>query len=218
MSDAAPGQDQPGARYASSRGGPMFALAAPALALFATLVLLPREAAVAATSIVIVGSVRELVRRPWAHRMPMDDFGALEHQLACWRRRDETASVLVVEPSAGHQARRLVSSLRSTDAVALLSSQHGPRLVAALDDDGLDRPGLERRLAALDSGRQRLGWANFPADGTTLEALLTSATADLGPRAEPARDQRERPVSPRRKKRATLPAVELAESRRNWSA
>jgi hypothetical protein len=189
----------------------MFALAAPALALFGTLVLSPREAAVAATALVVAGSVRELVRRPGAHRPPIDDVDALEHQLARWRRRGEAASLLVVEPSAGHQARRLVPSLRSTDAVALLSSLHGTRLVAALDEQGLDRPGLEGRLATLDSGRQRLGWASFPADGSTLEALLASATAALEHRAAPLRDQRERPVSPRHKERAALPAVELAE-------
>jgi hypothetical protein len=208
MSDAAPDPIEPSVRH-PGRSVKTFALWAPALALFATLSLPPRAAAGAATSLLVIGAVRELVG---AHteQTPVADLGAVEHQLARWRRRGEAASILVVEPSAGHEARRLVPALRSTDGVALISSAHGLRLVAALDDAGLDRPGLARRLAALDTGRQRLGWASFPRDGTTLEALLASATAAL--EHKPVQDLRERPASPRRKDGASLTVVELAEN------
>jgi hypothetical protein len=208
MSDATPAQIDRSAQP-RNHGVKTLALWAPAFALLALLVLPPRAAAAAATSLLLIGAVRELLG-PRADRVPVADLGAVEHQLARWRRRGEAASVLVVEPSAGHQARRLVPALRSTDGVALVSSVHGLRLVAALDDADLDRPGLERRLAALDTGRQRLGWATFPQDGTTVEALLASATAAL--EHKPLGDQRRLPASPRRKESAALTVVELAEN------
>jgi hypothetical protein len=153
------------------------AFVAPALALSATLTLTPRPAAGVATSIILVGSLRAILARHCAERLPIDDLRPLEHELARWRRRDETATILVVAASAEHSTRLLARSLRKTDVVALVSSIRGPRLVAALDDHSLDRRRLEDRLAALGPGRPRLGWASFPADGTTLEALIATASA-----------------------------------------
>jgi len=209
MSETAPDQVQRTVPH-QRRGHATFALLAPVLALGPALVLSPRVAVLAATSMVLIGSVRELRSRPRADRMPIDDFGALEHQLARWRRRGEAGSVLMFDPAAGSRARQLVLALRTTDAVALCSSLRGPRLVAALDDAGLDRRGLERRLGALGTGRQRLGWASFPADGTTLEALLSSASAAL--EHQSVWDEHQRPASPRPKERPALPVVELASS------
>jgi hypothetical protein len=164
-------------------GGLGFALLAPTSALAATLELSPGTAAVIATAIVAVGSIRALVLRRFAERVAIDDVSSLERQLAAWRRRNETAAILVVEASTGHSARPLVRSLRTTDAVALISSMRGPRLVAALDGHGLDRLGLERRLETVGGGDLRLGWASFPADGTTLEALIDCASAAIGRQA-----------------------------------
>jgi hypothetical protein len=160
-------------------GGPTLELLAPAVAFAATLTFAPRAAAIVATAIVALGSLRAFAARRRLGQTPIDDVGGLERQLARWRRREEAATILVIEAKPGYPIRRLAATFRSTDAVAVVSTIRGARLVAALDDHGLDRLALEGRLAALAEGRLRSGWASFPADGTTLEALVENASAAL---------------------------------------
>jgi hypothetical protein len=154
-------------------------VAAPALAIAAVLAFSPRSAALVATALVLLLSVRALTGRIRSGPDLADDLEPLRQQLARCRRRAETASIAVIEPADSAAPRRIARSLRCTDAAALIWTPRGARVIAALDGHRLDRTGLEQRLTTLCDGRMRAGWASFPDDGMTLETLIERATADM---------------------------------------
>jgi hypothetical protein len=105
-------------------------------------------------------------------------IGELDRHLARCRRREEPADVLVATiPGAGERTRQgLQACLRLTDSVEVRRARHGLELVAVFDGEDLDRDALERRLLVAAGGQDvRLGWARFPDDGLTLDALLEAA-------------------------------------------
>ena len=104
----------------------------------------------------------------------------LQRHLEWCRRRGETAHLLWVH-APGVQRSVAASALdvfRVTDSVALIHEGDGDtsdEIVAMVDATNFERPGIERRLRAYLGDGPGLGWANFPDDGLTIEALFDRA-------------------------------------------
>jgi hypothetical protein len=100
--------------------------------------------------------------------------GEPERHLMRCRRREEAADVLCAVIADGRDASRarLLGCFRLTDSVEVRRVRHGLELTAVFDAEGLERDALERRLLAATNGHAvRFGWARFPDDGLTLQAL-----------------------------------------------
>ena len=103
-----------------------------------------------------------------------------QRQLMRSRRRNEPASVIVVQATPPAGPAQVWPSLRATDGFDVVSGRDGIELRAVLEDHGLDRRAFEERIrGVLGASDQRLGWASFPADGVTLEVLVDAARARL---------------------------------------
>jgi hypothetical protein len=101
----------------------------------------------------------------------MDD---LRRHISAARRRSERADVVVFTlPSADHAS--LLASFRLTDSAAVVHVGRSFDVEVVLDHAGLDRDGIERRIASQLASCPVFGWATFPDDGVTLEALLATA-------------------------------------------
>ena len=100
---------------------------------------------------------------------PLED---LQRHLSFCRRREATADVLTlhVPATSGADADAIRDGFRYTDSVNVRRLADGFDVVAVLDTQDLVREGVEQRLRAL-LGDVHLGWARFPDDGVTLEAL-----------------------------------------------
>jgi hypothetical protein len=122
----------------------------------------------------------------------------LQRHLEWCRRRGETAHLLWVHaPRIDHAtATAALDAFRVTDAAALLHEEGGhEEIVAMVDDSNFEREGLERRLRAEVGQDAGFGWAEFPEDGVTLEALFRQARAtavasatsvERAPKAQPS--------------------------------
>jgi hypothetical protein len=120
----------------------------------------------------VVASAVELARpQP---RPRMDD---LRRHISAARRRDERADVVVFALPAGNVADHasLLASFRLTDSAALTHGGRSFDVEVVLDHAGLDRDGVERRITSQLATCPLFGWATFPDDGVTLEALLETA-------------------------------------------
>jgi hypothetical protein len=120
----------------------------------------------------------------------------IQRHLEWCRRRGETAHLLWVHaPQVDREtATAALSAFRVTDNAALLHEDSGhEEIVAMVDDASFARDGLERRLRAEVGEGAGFGWAIFPEDGVTLEALfrharmaaVASASAEPSPRTQP---------------------------------
>jgi len=121
----------------------------------------------------------------------------IQRHLEWCRRRGETAHLLWVHaPHVDREtATAALGAFRVTDNVALLHEDGGhEEIVAMVDDTSFDRDGLERRLRAEVGEEAGFGWAVFPEDGVTLEALFrhartaavaSSAPVESSPRTQP---------------------------------
>jgi hypothetical protein len=101
-------------------------------------------------------------------------------QLARFRRSEQPADILVALPPGSSGARRRSartarSALRVTDGAAVMSSPRGPGVCAVLEPDARARSAIEHRLRTVCGSEVRTGWASFPEDGATLEALIEAA-------------------------------------------
>jgi hypothetical protein len=99
----------------------------------------------------------------------------LRRHISAARRRNERADVVVFTLPAADLAEPLLASFRLTDSTAVT---HVGRLVdveLVLDHAGLDRAGVERMIASQLATSPPFGWATFPDDGVTLEALFDTA-------------------------------------------
>lgn len=106
----------------------------------------------------------------------------LERELMRRRRREEPAAMLVVEGRyAASAGPALGTSMRLTDTVEWRMRRGQVRMRAILDEEGLDRDTVERRLAAASDGELRAGWATFPEDGFTVSTLEAVARERLSP-------------------------------------
>jgi hypothetical protein len=103
-----------------------------------------------------------------------------QRQLMRSRRRNQAASVVVVQADRPAGPAQLWPSLRVTDGFDLVTGRDGIELRAVLDDEGLDRAAFAQRIrGVLGTSDVRFGWASFPADGVTLEALVDAARAHI---------------------------------------
>jgi hypothetical protein len=116
-----------------------------------------------------------LARRP---PTPFADIAAPQRHLMRLRRREEPAELLVVRlpRTRVRAAERLASSLRLTDGISVEREGGCVRIVAVLDGEDVPRHVVQERLEELADGAGPVfGWASFPADGVTLEALVEHA-------------------------------------------
>lgn len=110
--------------------------------------------------------------------------GDLQRQLMRSRRRNEAAQVLVADGRLGDDVRLLevVGTLRVTDGFEVLTSNGRCEVRAVLDGGDIDREAVEQRIAEVfGDALVHFGWASFPAQGVTLDALLTEARASMRP-------------------------------------
>lgn len=106
-----------------------------------------------------------------------DDDLHLRRHLAVCRRRDEPADALCVVGQA-FEAPFLRTALRISDSSVLRRRDDTTvELLAVVDRRRLDRGALERRLAAGARTPLHTGWARFPEDAATLDALADTARA-----------------------------------------
>jgi hypothetical protein len=104
----------------------------------------------------------------------MDD---LRRHISAARRRNERADVVVFALPTADLAdyASLLASFRLTDSTAVTHVGRSFDVEVVLDHAGLDRDGIERRIASQLATCPLFGWATFPDDGVTLEALLATA-------------------------------------------
>lgn len=117
--------------------------------------------------------------------------GDLQRHLEWCRRREEPAHLLVVPFTSAEvpDPFRLLECFRVTDSVVLSRSTEGFELHALLDDKGFVREGLEIRLSEWCGDRKNFGWATFPEDGVTIQALLEHAKSGMARSAEENSEQ-----------------------------
>jgi hypothetical protein len=102
----------------------------------------------------------------------------IQRHLEWCRRRDESAHLLWVHAPGTERtaAAAALEAFRVTDHVALLEAEDGyAEIVAMMDHASFERSGVERRLRAQLGDGPGFGWATFPDDGLTLEALFEHA-------------------------------------------
>jgi hypothetical protein len=132
---------------------------------------LPPVAAAAVVAIVVL-----YCGRPAAQSDPRDH--ALRRHLAICRRREERAFVLVA--SAAGRRHAMTADLRISDSSVAVSQRGDSTLVAVVDAREHSRERVTERLRAAHGEGLRVGWATFPDDGLTLDALVELATARSG--------------------------------------
>src|SRR4051812_493195 len=131
-----------------------------------------------AWSFVLAGGLLAAVvarRPPSAEATPL---ALIQRHLEWCRRRDEPAHLLWVHSPGIERAvaAAALEAFRVTDHVALLEDEDGyAEIVAMMDHASFERSGVERRLRAQLGDGPGLGWATFPGDGLTLEALFQHA-------------------------------------------
>jgi hypothetical protein len=103
---------------------------------------------------------------------------ALRRHLAICRRREERAYVLVA--SAAGRRRAMTADLRISDSAVATSQRADSTLVAVVDAREHARERITDRLRAAHGQGLRVGWATFPDDGLTLDALVDLASARAG--------------------------------------
>jgi hypothetical protein len=131
---------------------------------------------------------------PRALPAPASGRAALHEHLAVARRREEQAHVLVLGPARASAA-ELRDLFRLTDSVALRPVAQGHEVTAVVDDHSFTREGLERRVSDALGETVRIGWAAFPQDGYTVDALEEVARERLLATAPATRDAQARPLT-----------------------
>ncbi len=129
-------------------------------------------------SFVVAGSVLAAVlARPVRETVPVP-LEKIQRHIEWCRRRNESAHLLWVHvPHADREvAIGALDAFRVTDSVALLhEGNECEEIVAMVDHASFERTGLERRLRAQVGEAAGFGWAIFPEDGVTVEALFRHA-------------------------------------------
>jgi hypothetical protein len=106
-----------------------------------------------------------------------------EKHLARCRRRGDDALVFAVRVPAGHRAlvAALADAVRITDGVGITGHGRDCVVHGVVDGDEETAGAIARRLHELGlAPHGSLGWAQFPADGVTLVALIGVALAASG--------------------------------------
>jgi hypothetical protein len=128
------------------------------------------------TLVLAGGLVAAALARPALGAAPQ--LEGIQRHLEWCRRRDDRAHLLWVHaPDASPEAiAAAMTSFRVTDNVALLhEGEGGDEIVAMVDDVNFSQEGLTIRLRRHLGERPGIGWAAFPQDGVTLEALFAHA-------------------------------------------
>lgn len=110
----------------------------------------------------------------------------LRRQLARARRRGERVALLLIRSDDERAVSGLLAQLRWTDSGEIARHDGGHELHCLLDMHGLDRDGVERRVRAAVRRPVALGWATFPDDGLTVDALRDAARDRLRAGRPPA--------------------------------
>jgi hypothetical protein len=133
-----------------------------------------------AWSFVLAGGLLAAVLARTAAEAVPSRLEQIQRHLEWCRRRGEAAHLLWVHAPQINRATATAAleAFRVTDNAALLHEDSGhEEIVAMVDDASFEREGLERRLRAEVGEGAGLGWAEFPEDGVTLEALFRQARA-----------------------------------------
>jgi hypothetical protein len=94
----------------------------------------------------------------------------------CRRRGEETTFVVVDIPSTAKALPNLLQSFRMTDSLVVRRSGSGCEVHGLLDGRDTVRAAVENRVAdALGGITPTFGWASYPADGLTVDALYGKA-------------------------------------------
>jgi hypothetical protein len=133
---------------------------------------LPPVAAAAVVAVAVLCSALPVAASP----EPRDH--ALRRHLAICRRREERAFVLVA--SAAGRRRAMTADLRISDSAVAAARRGDSTLVAVVDAREHARERITERLRAVHGQGLRIGWATFPDDGLTLDALVELASARAG--------------------------------------
>lgn len=125
-----------------------------------------------------------------AAAIAVPDLDALERCLERCRRRGDPATVLVLDvPSDAVAVRNLFRTVRVTDSFVVRRFRDRFEVYGLLEECDVARTSIEARLAsALHGVTPRFGWASYPVDGLTLDALLAHARTSLV--VEPDRGER----------------------------
>lgn len=101
----------------------------------------------------------------------------LDRYLARCRRREEAATALFVDVRAdARTVRDLLRTARVTDSLVVRQTRSRTEVYGLLDGSDVVREAVEARFSAqLDGLAPSFGWAEFPADGLTLDVLLERA-------------------------------------------
>lgn len=147
----------------------------------------------------------------FAPRAPVSELAdgqAVQKHLMLCRRRDERADVMVVrlEQPSRPRLHKLLEGTRVTDSLAVRRHAGGIEIYGLLDAAGVDRSVVEERLKHLVGGPVSVGWATFPEDGYTMQALVEEARRGIQP------EDSNEPVSFPRWPRTPLRAAPAMES------
>jgi len=189
-----------------SGAGPVAAALPAALALGATAIglLWPRIRRLAAPAALVAAALEPSEVLPWtvaavclsyaveqrAAAISVPDMDALERCLERCRRRGDPATVLVLDVASDAVAvRNLFRTVRVTDSFVVRRFRGRFEVYGLLEECDVARPSIEARLASsLHGVTPRFGWASYPVDGLTLDALLEHARTSLA--GEPDRGAR----------------------------
>jgi hypothetical protein len=107
------------------------------------------------------------------HRAPvrMDD---LRRHISAARRRREQVDLMVFRLDGAAPA-ELREFFRLTDSLAVQRMGTASEVRIVFDHAGLERAGVERRIATQLGAPPRFGWATFPDDAPALETLIETA-------------------------------------------
>jgi hypothetical protein len=144
--------------------------------------------------------------------LPTDD---LQRHISAARRRREPADVVVITLPRADPAdlAALPRSLRLTDSTSVELAGDSLEIQMGLDRAGLDRAGFERRIATELRRPAQFGWATFPDDGVTVDAVVEAARH----RALEAAAAGPRPARPRAAASATSLPPSLTSGAERWS-
>jgi hypothetical protein len=143
------------------------------------------------TYIVAGGLLASVLGRPARGGVPAP-MEQIQRHLEWCRRRGEPGHLLWVHaPDIDREtATAALGSFRLTDSAALLhEADEQEEIVAMLDHASFEPGGLEQRLRAYVGEDAGFGWATFPEDGVTVEALFQharmAAVASSSPKERP---------------------------------
>jgi hypothetical protein len=114
---------------------------------------------------------------------PAPLFADPQRHLVVCRRRDEPATILVVDVPKleASQLRALQEATRVSDSLAVRRTPGGRQIYGVLDGGDVEHEAVERRLTGVLGRGAVFRWASFPTDGYTLDVLIEQARRRTAP-------------------------------------